>query len=117
MCRALDQLRAQPARLFQTHAGFDTIGARLVGAGDDAGALPTVSNRHGTAAPFGTVALFDGGEEGVHVHQHNGPRPDHRAVVAEIRAFHAGGVAAKRHENGFRGEGLSIARIRIGVYQ
>ena len=53
----------------------------LVGAGDDAGAGLAVGDADGLAAVFGVVQLFDGREEGVHVHEGDEARP----VVVGVR--------------------------------
>ncbi len=78
--RALDQVRAQAACLLQPHAGMDAVAARLVGAGDDAGALQAIGDRQRAPAPLGPVTLLDRGEKGVHIHQHNGTGPGNRVI-------------------------------------
>ena len=66
--------------LFQAHAGFDPVGAGFVGTGNNAGALPAIGDGYRTSAPFGMIALFDRGKEGIHVYQCNGAGPDYGTV-------------------------------------
>ena len=68
--------------LFQAHAGLDAIGAGLVGAGNDAGALVAVGNGQRAPAPFRVVTLFDGGKKGIHIDQYDGAWPYDGAVIA-----------------------------------
>ncbi len=73
--RHLNEAGTDALRLFEAHAGAHPVGAGLVGAGDDAGALGAVGDADGTALPLRVVDLLNAAEEGVHVHQDDGAGP------------------------------------------
>ena len=77
-----NQLRAEPAPFVDVHSGANPVRARLVGAGNDAGAAFAVGERERTAAPLRAVHLLDRREESVHVGEQDDARPALREIVA-----------------------------------
>jgi len=70
--RALDEIRAQFARVVDAHAGFHAKGARFVRAGNEGRADRTVRDAHRLAAQFRRIALLDRREERIHVDVQDG---------------------------------------------
>ena len=95
-----DETGAQRPGLLQPHGGMDAERPGLVRTGDDAGAGFAVGDADGLAAVFGVVQLFDGGKEGVHVHEGDEARP----VVVGVQ--HGTIDPSRVDESGSRGVNL-----------
>ena len=68
-------VRAEPAGGARRHGGMDFEFPRLVaGRADDAALIRRRADDDGPAAVFGMIALFDRGEERVHIHMENDAR-------------------------------------------
>ena len=64
----------EPAGLRHGEGAVDTKGTGLVGSGTDHTARADTTDDDRPAAQFGTVALFHGGIEGIHIHVQNSHR-------------------------------------------
>ena len=96
----LDEFGAQFPGLFQPHGGVDAERPGLVGTGDETGAGLAVGDADGFTAVFGVVQLFDGGEEGVHVHEGDEARPV--VVGARHGTIDPSRVNTRRSRGGFK---------------